>query len=299
MLKTLRHTLFALLVCAAGLPAQAADPTATPQAAEMEAASSAARAAQVAGPKAIPLGDQAVLQLPAGYAYIPSAEAARLMNAMGNHTGEGFHGLVVGEQLEGFVTIRFEKAGYVKDDEAREWNADELLENLKEGTEAGNAERRTRGIPEFVVSGWVEKPAYDAATHRLVWSAALRDKTPAAAGGDGAGVNYNTYQLGREGYMSMNLVTDLAGVEQQKPHARQLLAGLEFNAGKRYTDFDSSTDKVAAYGLAALVGGVAAKKIGLLATLGIFLAKFWKLDVLAVVGLGAGARKFFRKKEAT
>jgi uncharacterized membrane-anchored protein len=188
----------------------------------------------------------------------------------------------------------------VQDDEAKDWNADELLQNLKDGTEAGNEERRSRGIPEFVVTGWVEKPAYEAATHRLVWSAALRDKNPAGPGGGNAeGVNYNTYQLGREGYMSMNLVTDLAAVEQQKPFARQLLAGLEFNQGKRYADFDSSTDKVAAYGLAALVGGIAAKKIGLLATLGIFLAKFWKLGALAVIGLGAGARKFFRKKETT
>jgi uncharacterized membrane-anchored protein len=299
MLKTLRHTLLALLLCAS-LPALAGDPDATPQAAEMEAASTAAKAAQVMGPKAITLGDQAVLNLPAGYAYIPAAEAARLMSAMGNHTGEGFHGLVVGEQLEGFVTLRFEKSGYVQDDEARDWNADELLQNLKDGTEAGNEERRSRGIPEFIVTGWVEKPAYEAATHRLVWSAALRDKNPAGAGGGNAeGVNYNTYQLGREGYMSMNLVTDLAAVEQQKPFARQLLASLEFNQGKRYTDFDSSTDKVAAYGLAALVGGIAAKKIGLLATLGIFLAKFWKLGALAVIGLGAGARKFFRKKETT
>lgn len=297
MLKTLRHALFVLLFCAASLPAQAADAPASPQAAEMEAASAAAMTAQVPGPKDIALGDQAVLKLPAGYAYIPPAEAARLMRAMGNHTGEGFHGLVVGEQLEGFVTVEFERAGYVKDDDARDWNADELLENLKEGTEAGNQERRERGIPEFVVSGWVEKPAYDAASHRLVWSAAVRDKNPSGAGG-GDGVNYNTYQLGREGYMSMNLVTDLATVEQQKPFARALLAGLEFNDGKRYADFDASTDKVAAYGLAALVGGIAAKKIGLLATLGIFLAKFWKIGAIALVGLGAGARKFFRKKES-
>ena len=298
MLKTLRQTLFTLMCWAATMPAFAADP-ASPQAAEMEAAATAAKAAQVPGPKVIALGDQAVLNLPGGYAYIPATEAARLMRAMGNHTGEGFHGLVVGDELEGFVTIRFDRAGYVKDDEARDWNADELLQNLKEGTEAGNEERRTRGIPEFVVTGWVEKPAYDAATHRLVWSAALRDKNPRAAGHGGEGVNYNTYQLGREGYMSMNLVTDLATVEHQKPYARQLLAGLEFNQGKRYADFDSSTDKVAAYGLAALVGGIAAKKIGLLATLGIALAKFWKVGALVVVGLGAGIRKFFRgKKEA-
>ena len=50
-------------------------------------------------------------------------------------------------------------------------------------------------------------------------------------------------------------------------HARELLAALSFNEGKRYTDFNAATDRMAEYGLAALVGGMAAKKLGLLATL--------------------------------
>jgi uncharacterized membrane-anchored protein len=127
-----------------------------------------------------------------------------------------------------------------------------------------------------------------------VWSATTRRKD-AEAGQDG--VNYNTYMLGREGYFSMNLITSLARVDHEKPAARELLAALEFNDGKRYADFNSSTDKVAEYGLAALVGGIAAKKLGLLASLGIFLAKFWKAGALAVVGLGAGVRKLFGKKD--
>ena len=42
------------------------------------------------------------------------------------------------------VTVRFEKSGYVKDDDAKDWNADDLLKSLKEGTEASNDERRQR-----------------------------------------------------------------------------------------------------------------------------------------------------------
>ena len=52
---------------------------------------------------------------------------------------------------------------------------------------------------------------------------------------------------------------------EQGPADRQ--APAEFNQGKRYGDFDSTTDKVAAYGLAALVAGVVVKKLGLLALL--------------------------------
>jgi uncharacterized membrane-anchored protein len=262
---------------------------------EFDAASAAAQAARVEGPSRIALRDQAVLDLPAGFSYIPVAQAARLMHAMGNPTDNGFMGLVVGEAMNGFVSIRHEESGHVRDDDARDWNASELLNNLREGAEAGNEERRQRGIPEFVVGGWVEAPAYDTTTHRLVWSAEIRDKAP-GDGGASPGVNYNTYQLGRDGYISMNLVTNLDGVDSQKPLARLLLDGLSFNEGKRYADFNADTDSVAPYGLAALVGGIAAKKLGLLATAGIFLAKFWKIAAIAAVGFGVGLKRLFGRK---
>jgi len=291
--RSLRGMLALLALCSAlAVNAQSADDAAS---SEFDLASAAATAAQVPGPTTIPLASQARLALPEGYAYIPPTEAARLMRAMGNYTDEGFMGLIVGDEMAGFMTIRFEQAGYIKDDDARDWDADELLQNLKEGTEAGNEERRQRGIPEFVVDGWIEPPHYDAANRRLIWSARLLDKHPAADAR--AGVNYNTYLLGRDGYISMNLITDADNVDSQKPIAWAMLDALNFNDGKRYADFNADTDSVATYGLAALVGGVAAKKLGLLATLGVFLAKFWKIAALAVVGFGAGIRKFFGGKQ--
>lgn len=48
---------------------------------------------------------------------------------------------------------------------------------------------------------------------------------------------------------------------------------------------------MAAYGLAALVAGVAAKKLGLLAMGGIFIAKFFKLIVVALVAFGAAIKR--------
>ena len=78
--------------------------------------------------------------------------------------------------------------------------------------------------------------------------------------------------------------------------AEELLGSLNFAQGKRYQDFNGSTDKVAAYGLAALVGVVAVKKLGLLAMVGIFLVKVWKLALIAIVGGMAAMRKFFGRK---
>lgn len=293
-----RHlrTLLALLALGLAAPAHAGAPV-SDSAKEFEAASLAAEAARIAGPQQVMLGNQAQLALPDGFAFIPAAEGARLMRAMGNQTDSSFMGLIVGERMAGFMTVRYEAAGYIKDDDARDWDADALLQNLKDGTEAGNEMRRQQGFPEFTVDGWVEPPRYNAAHQRLVWSARLRDKQPPAEQ-ESPGVNYNTYQLGREGYISMNLVTDLANVEAQKPIAGQMLDALSFNEGKRYADFNADTDNVAAYGLAALVGGIAAKKIGLLATVGLFLAKFWKIAAIAVFGFGASLRKLFGKKSA-
>ena len=147
------------------------------------------------------------------------------------------------------------------------------------------------------ILGWAEKPAYDAATHRLVWAMSSRDKGDTNT--DTQGVNYNTYLLGREGYFSLNLVTGLKDLPAHKPEGQALLAALSFNDGKRYADFNASTDHVAEYGLAALVLGVGAKKLGLLAAAGLFLAKFAKVGLLAALGLGAVlARVFKRKKDA-
>lgn len=77
-----------------------------------------------------------------------------------------------------------------------------------------------------------------------------------------------------------------------------MLDNLKYVEGKRYADFNSSTDKVAEYGLAALVAGVAAKKLGLFAVIAAFLAKFAKVGILAAAALGGGLWKRFRGKKA-
>jgi uncharacterized membrane-anchored protein len=43
----------------------------------------------------------------------------------------------------------------------------------------------------------------------------------------------------------LNLVTSMKAIDQEKAVAHALLAALNFNDGKRYADFNSSTDKVA------------------------------------------------------
>ncbi|WP_426394662.1 DUF2167 domain-containing protein [Ralstonia sp. R-29] len=263
---------------------------------EMKQAWAAAKAASKVGPTSIELRDQATLKIGKDEVFIPQPAAGQLMHAMGNSNNPDMLGLVMptSDDEEWMVVAKYEASGYIKDDDAKDWNVDDLFKSLKEGTAAANEERAKRGIPALEIQGWVERPHYDAATHRLIWSMAARSQGQPA--NDPGSVNYNTYALGRDGYISLNLITAGDHVNADKPAVQKLLADLDFKDGKRYADFNSKTDKIAEYGLAALVGGIAVKKLGLFAVIAAFLAKFAKIAILAVAGFGAAIAKFFKRK---
>ncbi|MGE5451373.1 MAG: DUF2167 domain-containing protein [Acidobacteriota bacterium] len=264
---------------------------------DMEAAIRSMQSSQVEGPAEIKLRDQATLKLPAGYVWVPEPAAGQMMRAMGNHPDERELGLIFpkADDQRWLIVADYEASGYIKDDDAKDWNVDDLFKSLKEGTEEANKDRAARGFTELEIVGWVEKPTYTAATHRLVWSMSAKDKgAPADAP---VGINYNTYALGREGYISLNLLTNLNRVEQDKGAVQTVLSALNFNEGKRYADFNASTDKTAEYGLAALVGGLAAKKLGFFALAAGLFAKFAKGILLAGAAVAGGFTKFFKRKK--
>jgi uncharacterized membrane-anchored protein len=240
----------------------------------------------------VPLLAQASLHLPPNYMFIPQPQAARIMRALGNTASKSLVGLVfpVSGTQDWFAEIKFIESGYVKDDEAKDWKADALLASLREGTEEANKDRIARGFAAIEVVGWAQPPAYDLKSHRLVWAATNRELNSADTT---LGVNYNTYALGRDGYFTLNLLTDADKLPNNKVHSVTLLAALEYNKGKAYTDFDSSTDNVAAYGITALVAGVAAKKLGMFALIAAFAAKGAKVLIIAGIAALAGLRRLF------
>lgn len=292
-LDRLKRWIALVALAAAAVTGAAAEPDAAAKQV-FEDAKQAARK----GPQDIALASQATLKLPVGHVYIPQPQAMRLLNAMGNPgQDERLQGLVFPEDDAGwFATIRYEASGYIKDDDAKEWNADDLLKSYREGTEAANGEREKMGVAPIEIVGWAEKPAYDAANHRLVWAMASRQKGAPAT--EEQGVNYNTYALGREGYFSLNLVTGLKELPAHKGSAQTLLGALAYDEGKRYADFSASTDRVAEYGLAALVVGAGAKKLGLFALAAAFFAKFAKVILLAGLAFGGVLFKFLRRRKA-
>ena len=249
------------------------------------------------GPTEAKLGDQARLKVPEGYRFLGASETQQLLKQMGNFPSGSELGLITaaagGEQW--FMVVRYIDVGYVKDDEAANWDADALMASIKEGTEEDNKTRQAQGFPPLVIRGWEEKPHYNKQANKVVWAISAQER-------ESVGVNYNTLALGRQGYLSMNMVGSLEELPTLKPHVGLLLSNVEFIEGKRYSDFDSTTDKVAAVGLSALIAGAAIKS-GLLAKLWAFIIPLVvagkKLFMLLVIALAGLAAKYFKKKPAS
>ena len=64
--------------------------------------------------------------------------------------------------------------------------------------------------------------------------------------------------------MEFNYVAEEASLQTIKTAMPSMVEMASFNEGHRYADFNASTDKMAAYGVAGLIGGgLIAKKAGL------------------------------------
>jgi uncharacterized membrane-anchored protein len=192
------------------------------------------------------------------------------------------------------VTISYDEDGYVKDDDASKINYDDLLKQMQKAVEENNRVREEKGYPAVHLIGWAEPPRYDATTHKMYWARQIKFD-----GEDGDTLNYSIRMLGRRGVLELNAIANVDQLPEIDAQTPQILGMVDFKEGNRYADFDPKVDKVAKYGLAALVtGGVlaAAAKLGFLKVLwlGILAAK--KLIVLGVVAVVAYFKKLFKRK---
>lgn len=239
------------------------------------------------------LGDQASLDLPKGYIFIDQANARAFLEYNRNLADGDELGIVLPEEGEWMVIYSFQDVGYVKDEEKSKLDADALLKSITAATESGNEERKKRGWPSMSIVGWHEKPHYDDKTHNLEWSIIGRSER------GNESVNHNSRFLGRRGVMSANLVTSPQQITTNLAAFRTMTGGFQFTPDNKYTSFVKG-DKVAEYGLTALVLGgaaAAAAKTGLLKSALKLLAAFWKLILLAVVGLGTLVSKILKRRK--
>ena len=236
-------------------------------------------------------------------AYFNRADGKKLMEKMGNQVDESFRGLVFKREGTWAIELEYVGDGYVKDDDAADLKPDEILKSIKEGTEEANAYRKKQGFDAVHVDNWTEAPHYERAQHHLIWG--IKGKHD---DGSPASVNFYTRVLGRHGFVALNLMDDPQTIEASKVDGLVVLRATTFKPGSRYEDFDKKSDKVAEYGLGALVlggAGVAAlklAKIGLLAKFGgkliALLIAAKKLVVLFFVGIGAWLKRLFGGRKA-
>ncbi len=239
------------------------------------------------GPSIASLDKFAEIHVPEGYVFCGGQDTRMIMDSMGNPASNMEVGFFAPYSLEWFVVFEFDEVGYIKDDEKNSLDAEAILDSIRKGTEKSNEFRREKGFPGLQIVGWEVKPNYNDITNNLEW--AIRAKND-----DGRFVlNHNTRLLGRKGVMKATLVTNPENFSSVLPQYRTYLDTFSFKSGQKYAEFTQG-DKIAKYGLTALVAGgagAAAVKLGLFKILG----KYLKLIIIAIIAVLTVVWKMIKK----
>ncbi len=240
----------------------------------------------------------ATINLKEGFQYLsPESTEKLLVDAWGNPPGNETLGMIIPTSVsplaaEGWgVVITYDEDGYVSDEDADSIDYADLLSDMKEESVAVNEERKKQGYGSMLLVGWAEPPHYDQNTHKYYWAKEFST--------DNAGensLNYNIRILGRKGVLVLNAVAGMNQISNIKMQMPELLAVTEFAQGNRDQDFNADTDHVAEYGLAALVAGGVAAKMGFFAKLAALFLAFKKFIIIGAVALFGLIGKLFSRK---
>lgn len=241
----------------------------------------------------------ATLHVPDTFYYLNPKDSEKvLVDVWGNPPGsaQGTLGMLFPADSTPFdenawaATISYDEDGYVSDEDADKIDYDDLLADMKKGTRQASKERVKQGYEAIELVGWAAKPYYDHDSHKLHWAKEIQFGTS-----PDHTLNYNIRVLGRKGVLVVNFIAGMDQKPMVDKNIDTVLAMAEFNQGNRYEDFNPGVDKVAAYGIGALVAGKVAAKAGLFAG-GLILLK--KFGVFILVGIGALFGKIFKRKQA-
>ncbi|AKF84906.1 hypothetical protein MFUL124B02_05990 [Myxococcus fulvus 124B02] len=239
----------------------------------------------------------AKMNVPSNFGYLSPEDAEKvLVEVWGNPPGTKTLGMLVPSDVsvdapEGWgVVIQYDDDGHVEDKDAASIDYAELLEEMQEGTREENKERTRAGFEAVDLVGWAATPHYDASTRKLYWAQEL-----AFGGSKEHTLNYAVRVLGKEGVLVLNAVSSMVALHQVEKDMKQVLAFTEFQEGHRYEDFDPSTGRVAAYGVAGLVAGKVAAKAGLFKGLLAVLLAGKKVVIAGVVMLFVALGKLFKR----
>ena len=180
------------------------------------------------------------------------------------------------------VGNKFNNDGYVKLDDWKDLKPDDLIRQKKENANINNEKRREIGVDLVENVEWIEYPSLDYNSNSVSYSFKV-------SWSDGS-QNMNKFLiiLGRNGFSEFEIVSTY-GIEEEFKAARELSYFLQnnfrYNPQFEYKDYKPG-DKVAAYGIAALVATSLGVK-GLAKAGGILVAlkKFWFILLLPFIFL--------------
>jgi uncharacterized membrane-anchored protein len=246
-------------------------------------------------------GGLAKLEVPKGFKYLGPADANTVLSKMwGNPPNDQSLGLLLPADTSPLdrgcwaVIISYTEDGYVKDNDATKINYDDLLKKMQKQVRDASGERAKQGYDTVELVGWATPPHYDAATHKLYWAKDLRfGQSPHDT------LNYNIRILGRRGVLVLNAVASVSQLDEIEKLTPQILTMVNFNDGNRYADFNPKVDKVATYGIAALVAGGIAAKLGLFKLIWVFLLAAKKFVIIGAIAVSTWFKKLFSKNKRT
>jgi uncharacterized membrane-anchored protein len=245
-------------------------------------------------------GDFATLNIPQNFKFLNAEQSQYIIHDLwGNPQRYDILGMIFPENGGPFkdssfaFIVSFDDMGYVKDHDASDINYDDMLKDFQKDEVETNKERAAAGYPSIHMTGWAQKPFYDEKNKVLHWAKSLEfgdhpeEKT----------LNYDVRILGRKGVLSLNAVATMSELPLVNANIDQILKMATFTDGNKYSDFNSSSDKIAVYTIGGLVAGKVLAKVGFFA----LIAKFGKVIIAGLVAAFYAVRKFLtgrgRKKD--
>lgn len=237
----------------------------------------------------------AQLNVPDGFVFLDREQSKRLLvdywNNPSDRVTDLLGTLVPSEnscfyQIAVAYVISYSNCGYIKDDDANSIDYDELLKQLKDGEKEEN--KRLPIEQQMWLKGWAVQPKYLSSNHTLIWAKRF------SANGDDV-INYDMRILGKAGLVSVNAVIGQEDLSEVQTQESKMINSVQFHEGYRYSDFDSSRDKISDWTIGGLVAGGVLAKTGILSKIGIFLLKFSKIIIVGVIAAAGAVFKLFRR----
>lgn len=208
---------------------------------------------------------------------------------MGESSNDAIEALTYKVNLDDLVIFENYSEGYVAIDDWEEVNPSELLASIRENTEKGNAERVRQGFEEVHVVGWMQEPTLDRKTNTVYMAIEGSSES-------GSIVNSVALRLGRKGYEKIIWVTDKDAYIPYGGELEVMLLAHSFDPGFQYKDYIPG-DKVAGYGIAALVAATAGGKILKATGLFVLFKKAGGFIIAAIAALFYKFKSFLKRNK--